>query len=79
MHKTKILFEEEGMPGFLSMFLFCLDQLLILKLKGSSDHNCCENSYLYLNCKEEKELKTSTSIDPASYLYFSWRPQIQIQ
>tara|TARA_X000000950_G_C13473605_1_gene480807 strand:- start:5 stop:376 length:372 start_codon:yes stop_codon:yes gene_type:complete len=59
VHKTKLLFEAEGMPGFLSMILLWLDQLLVLQLRGESGHSCCKDSYLYLNRKEEKSLQTS--------------------
>ncbi len=59
VHKTKLLFEEEGMPGFLAMILLWIDQLLLLQLKGDSGHSCCKDSYLYVNKKEEKSLQTS--------------------
>jgi hypothetical protein len=59
VHKTKLLFEHEGIPGFLSMVLLWLDQILIMKYKGESKHNCCKECYLYLNRKEEKSLHTS--------------------
>ena len=31
VHKIKLLFEEEGMPGFLAMILLWIDQLLLLQ------------------------------------------------